>query len=280
MNVFILTHNPEMSRSPSERPGWVERTAAGRKIPNQEWSTGQRRSGLRDGDVGFLLRTRDRRGIIAVCEFTDEIRRDDHWQDRELPKGQRRKANYGPCDFVRVVAIEDRLPVEELRRQLRSVAWDRLQASGVMLAPSDGRRLRRLWGEHVALLGGGSYLPDDADEVETFNHEGRRVVVSVTRFERDPRARKACIDHYGYACAGCQMDLETVYGPRARHFIHVHHLDPIASATGPRTVDPVRDLRPLCPNCHAIVHRYTPILTLTQLRALVRRYRANNKRRQ
>jgi 5-methylcytosine-specific restriction protein A len=274
MNVFVLTHNPDMSGSPSEQPGWAERTAAGTRIRNENWSTGSRRTGLHDDDVGFVLRTKDRRGIIAACEFTGEIYQDDHWQDRELPKRQRRQANYAPCDFVRVVAVEDRLPIDELRRRFSAVAWDRFQGSGVMLAPNVGRRLRRLWDEHVALLNGGPYLPDEADEAETFNEEGHRLVVSVTRFERNPRARKACIDHHGYACAGCDLELETVYGPRGRHFIHVHHLDPIASATGPRKVDPVRDLRPLCPNCHAIVHRYRPILTLSQLRALVRRNRA------
>jgi 5-methylcytosine-specific restriction protein A len=38
--------------------------------------------------------------------------------------------------------------------------------------------------------------------------------------------------------------------------MHVHHLTPLATMTGPYQVDPISDLRPVCPNCHAMIHRY------------------------
>jgi 5-methylcytosine-specific restriction enzyme A len=41
-------------------------------------------------------------------------------------------------------------------------------------------------------------------------------------------------------------------------FIHVHHLTPLSSLGTDYEVDPIRDLRPVCPNCHAVLHRREP----------------------
>jgi len=34
-------------------------------------------------------------------------------------------------------------------------------------------------------------------------------------------------------------------------------------------VDPLHDPRPLCPNCHAMVHRRSPALTIAELQAII-----------
>lgn len=36
--------------------------------------------------------------------------------------------------------------------------------------------------------------------------------------------------------------------------IHVHHLKPLHESIGIGIVDPSRDLVPVCPNCHAVIH--------------------------
>jgi predicted HNH restriction endonuclease len=46
---------------------------------------------------------------------------------------------------------------------------------------------------------------------------------------------------------------------------------PIAKIGKAYEVDPVKDLRPVCPNCHAILHRKDPPLTIEAARMLVRR---------
>jgi 5-methylcytosine-specific restriction protein A len=58
------------------------------------------------------------------------------------------------------------------------------------------------------------------------------------------------------------------YGKIAEKLIHVHHLERLAD-TGERTIDPVKDLIPLCPNCHSVAHLKTPPLTITALRHLL-----------
>lgn len=84
--------------------------------------------------------------------------------------------------------------------------------------------------------------------------EGARISVLTNRFERDYRARKACIQHYGAECAVCKLEFAKFYSGLGEGFIHVHHLVPISQAQGKYKVDPISDLRPVCPNCHAMLH--------------------------
>lgn len=96
----------------------------------------------------------------------------------------------------------------------------------------------------------------------------RRILVNAV--ERDPRARRACIAHFGPACVVCGMNFAAHYGPRAAGLIHVHHLAPLASLATAREVDPIRDLRPVCPNCHAVIHRQDPPYTPEEVAHMLR----------
>jgi len=99
--------------------------------------------------------------------------------------------------------------------------------------------------------------------------EGRPVAALFTRFERDPRARKDCIAHYGLRCSVCEMSFGECYGETMRDLIHVHHVVPVSEAGSGHQTDPVRDLRPVCPNCHSVIHRSAPPLTIDEARVLL-----------
>jgi hypothetical protein len=96
--------------------------------------------------------------------------------------------------------------------------------------------------------------------------EGAIKSVLVNNYERNPRARQACIDHYGYKCAVCGLIFENVYGALGRNFIHVHHLIELSTIGREYIIDPIRDLRPVCANCHAMLHRNFPALTVEVLK--------------
>jgi 5-methylcytosine-specific restriction enzyme A len=112
-----------------------------------------------------------------------------------------------------------------------------------------------------------------ADEIVDVNdiYEGARETTVVNAYERNPRARRLCIEHYGKRCSACSMSFEERYGSAMRDFIHVHHLRPLADIGAEYEVDPVADLRPLCPNCHAVVHSRRPPLTIAEVQALLDR---------
>ena len=88
--------------------------------------------------------------------------------------------------------------------------------------------------------------------------EGASLQVELDRYERSTEARRRCLEHYGTACTVCGVDLEEMYGSTAGGFIHVHHLVPLATLGEDHEVDPVSDLRPVCPNCHAVIHLREP----------------------
>ena len=111
-------------------------------------------------------------------------------------------------------------------------------------------------------------IPHEVEDADRY-YEGATTKVRVNRFERNPAARRACIAHYGPKCVVCGFDFEEIYGELGKGFIEVHHLTPLADVDGSYEVDPVRDLRPVCSNCHAIIHRWDPILSIGEVQALV-----------
>ena len=121
-------------------------------------------------------------------------------------------------------------------------------------------RLGRVWNEIVEDF----FLPEEITEDIFYEGTSRRI--SVNAYERNPVARQKCIEHYGASCVICGFDFEKVYGDIGRGFIHVHHLKSIAEIGETYEVDPINDMRPVCPNCHAIIHRKKPAYSLEEVR--------------
>jgi len=101
------------------------------------------------------------------------------------------------------------------------------------------------------------YLPEELPAAASYS-EGAKAQILVNAYERDPAARKACLQHYGYRCQICDFSFEEFYGDVGRDFIHVHHQIPLHTVGENYRPDPVNDMVPLCPNCHAMVHRKMP----------------------
>ena len=97
----------------------------------------------------------------------------------------------------------------------------------------------------------------------------KQVLVNV--YERDQNAREKCIKHFGYNCQICGFDFKKKYGEYGKDFIHIHHINPIYLANGKKyKLDPKNDLIPVCPNCHAMIHRKKPILTPEELKSIIK----------
>ena len=107
--------------------------------------------------------------------------------------------------------------------------------------------------------------PDEIDPQELFV-EGARKKVTVNAYERNPQARQKCLDTHGYKCSVCEMRFEEYYGDLGRGFIQVHHIKELSNISGEYEVDPVKDLCPVCPNCHAMLHQEKPALSVDELR--------------
>ena len=112
-------------------------------------------------------------------------------------------------------------------------------------------------------------MPEEAG-LGTAYAEGAVRQVMVNRYERDDRARDACIAAFGPTCRICGFDFVARYGPVGRGYIHVHHLQPVSKVGAEYICDPVADLLPVCPNCHAVLHRRNPPYSPSEVRAMLR----------
>ena len=99
--------------------------------------------------------------------------------------------------------------------------------------------------------------------------EGARKTITVNRYERSTAARQECIDHWGMTCSVCNFDFKQRYGVIGEGFIHVHHLTPLSLIGEEYQINPINDLRPVCPNCHAILHKRNPPFTIEELKHLL-----------
>jgi 5-methylcytosine-specific restriction enzyme A len=97
--------------------------------------------------------------------------------------------------------------------------------------------------------------------------EGAKYQIIATGYERSPKARFQCLDAHGYSCAACNFDFENSYGEIGRRYIHVHHLVRMADRPKPYEIDGKEEMRPLCPNCHAMVHTRVPPFDIDELKA-------------
>ena len=59
----------------------------------------------------------------------------------------------------------------------------------------------------------------------------------------------------GCQCTVCGLNFEKKYGEIGKDFIHVHHIVPLNQIGKEYVVDFKNDLIPVCPNCHAMLHR-------------------------
>jgi len=114
------------------------------------------------------------------------------------------------------------------------------------------------------------YAPENEDEEFP---EGRVLTQLHNKRERDPRAakrkKKLVLAATGkLRCEVCEFDFQAVYGLLGAEFAECHHTVPLADLTEVRCTR-MSDLAIVCANCHRMLHRSRPVLTVATLRALV-----------
>ena len=108
--------------------------------------------------------------------------------------------------------------------------------------------------------------PEDDDKL----YEGALMTVKANKYERNQKARRECVAKKGYRCLVCGKDFEEQYGSIGKGFIHVHHLTPISSIGKEYELNVDKDLAPVCPNCHYMLHRKDPPYTIKELQEMLR----------
>ncbi|WP_212825629.1 HNH endonuclease [Polymorphospora rubra] len=114
----------------------------------------------------------------------------------------------------------------------------------------------------------------DPDVPDPTADEGGVLLRLHLRRERDPKIRRAKIadaKRHGLAiaCEICGFDFAKTYGVRGTDYIECHHRTPL-HVTGP-TKTRLADLALICSNCHRMIHRTKPWLTVEELQSVMQR---------
>ncbi|MCC8018752.1 MAG: HNH endonuclease [Rikenellaceae bacterium] len=210
------------------------------------------------GDRAFLMRlgrNTANKGIIGAGYIGTDPFLSEHWN--------------GSGELVHSVIIEfDTLSekpfitLDELRT-LPSHNWTP-QSSGQAIPDNVASGLEELWFKKT--LG-------NADKIFGDNslREGAVKTAISRKYERNPRARRLCIEANGCSCKICCFDFKETYGELGENYIHVHHIVPLSDVGEEHRIVPERDLIPICPNCHAMIHRKSPSLGINELKELLSR---------
>ncbi|MCL6612536.1 MAG: HNH endonuclease [Peptococcaceae bacterium] len=126
--------------------------------------------------------------------------------------------------------------------------------------------LEKIFGERLSEVRFPEEIP--IDEKTTFEGKAKQVYVNI--YERNKSARDKCVKHYGYQCIICGFDFEKAYGPIGKNKIHVHHKKPLSEIKDNYEVDPIKDLCPVCPNCHLIIHSKKEPFTIEEMIQIIR----------
>lgn len=170
-------------------------------------------------------------------------------------------------DFVPPVSLHELSWFRTLLRSQSnfSLGFNRLNDESVVLA------LLELQSEN----GSSSSVPDlpDIDFSASVSEGGRRLVSHLRRERKRAvvEAKKAAVlgATGRLSCEVCGFDFSATYGSVGEGFCEVHHLSPLSASDGSITTT-LADLAVLCSNCHRIIHRSDPMLSVAELAAVVR----------
>jgi len=110
---------------------------------------------------------------------------------------------------------------------------------------------------------------EDSNKYYIGAKEGSAKEIKSIKYERNPINRQICLANKGYRCSICGFDFEKVYGILGRNFIEVHHIVPVSKMGDDYVVDPIKELYPLCSNCHSMVHRKDPPYSIEELKKII-----------
>lgn len=133
------------------------------------------------------------------------------------------------------------------------------------------KKRREIYNRYVELL---KKKPENivyADEVDQNIKyaEGKTKTILINSYERNTIARQKCIEHYGVTCQICSFDFEKIYGNIGKDFIHVHHKVDISTIGNDYSIDPIKDLIPVCPNCHSMLHKNRPAYSIEKIKQII-----------
>jgi 5-methylcytosine-specific restriction protein A len=258
MNAYIYTWNPTKWKW-IDLPYAVSIVNSGESFKGQ-WSCGNSRK-PQAGDMFLLMKLGGDpsgigKGVVGCGYILSAPERIEHWDEKQRMEGKSVLST-----SIEFKALSDRplISYDELSDRFRGIHWTP-QQSGTSVPVDVAKAI------FLELTGFNALAQDIVtSEISELFVEGDPKEITVRSYDRCSRAREACITHNGYSCAVCGFSFERVYGQLGAEYIEVHHLRPVAEVGGLHLINPTTDLKPVCSNCHRMLHRRRPALSIEEL---------------
>jgi 5-methylcytosine-specific restriction protein A len=269
MKTYLLAWNPK--RWHWENLAGISQQVKSGKPVTVRWSCGKSKR-IESGDRVFFIRLgNEPKGIFASGTVLVGSYEDKHWDTARAAEGAIDRFVEVRLDTLLDPETDTILPRDLLDAEpFSTMHWD-TQMSGISIPVYVADELEKVWAQFSA--SSGFVLPEEVSEGEVIC-EGAVRRISVNAYERSPEARQRCIEHYGTSCFICGFSFGAAYGEVGEGFIHAHHLKQLSEVGEEYEVDPIRDLRPICPNCHAIIHKRKPAYTIEEVKAFLQKTRS------
>lgn len=254
MSAYLYTWNPN-------RWDWVDQADAIYRVNNGDlydmyWSCGNTKK-IRIGDTFFLMRLGvDPKGIVGCGYVSSNPYELTHWDDQKAKEG---KLALRTDLLFKALSDLPIITIDALQKRYPYYNWTP-QAGGQTIPEEIATELLAELQKNESC----KFTPEALTEIHLYAEGKARTVTSRT-YDRCPQARQACIEHYGYNCFVCGFNFEKSYGRFGKTYIEVHHLNQIADIGQEYLIDPIKDLRPVCANCHRMLHRQRPPFSIEEL---------------
>jgi predicted HNH restriction endonuclease len=275
MNAFLITFKPE-----TENPnlGWpigdllsmVKRNRLGKTVI-ERWRFHNRKDVSAGDRVFMLIQGKLGPAIIGYGQISGE--------PTKSPKGKQNVELISIVDPTgKTLASKD-----ELKRIKGSESLWRTQASGIIIPPPIASKLETLVRRNASKLTSGQ--EKDRSSVRLLNslddpqlleegEEGRLILRKHLAHERNRKLVKSKLSQSWKAkrrlsCEACGFDFAARYGKRGEKYMECHHVKPVESFSESH-VTRLRDLALVCSNCHRMIHRQRPWLSIAKLKSLIR----------
>ncbi len=257
MNTYLFTWNPSKWH-------WHDLPEAVVKVNTGEdyyfrWSCGNRKN-IQIGDTFLLMKLGvPPKGIIALGQVLSNPYSLPHWDELKARDGK---------TALRVDLLFSQLSdfpiVEEktLKTDKTTMKFNWFpEASGVLVPQGIADYIVKIIEKQSKI----KYKPLTPENLTKIS-EGKAKRLTITTYDRSPLARQQCIDRYGTSCIICGFNFEVKYGQIGKGFIHVHHIKQVADVGEEHEINPIKDLRPVCANCHAMLHKKRPAYGIEEIK--------------
>lgn len=254
-NAFLYLWNPK-------KWDWCDLQDAIYSVNNGDiydmyWNCGNTKK-IQIGDLFFLMRLGVQPKGIIGCGYVSSLPRPlTHWDDELAQAGKKclqtsllfKVLNEIP--IVSLAELEQKYPDYKWAPQAGGLSIPQKIASDLLKRIQKNKNLR--------------FEPVEIDNLKRYV-EGKPSRVTSKSYDRSPAARQACVEHFGYDCSICGFSFEKTFGKIGARFIEVHHLKQIADIGKEYVINPKTDLRPVCANCHRMLHKSRPPLSIVELK--------------